>query len=389
MVRRLLAVQGPIQFIAGYLAMAWFAQATRSGQASETVLLMYDFLMPADMEPEFVNVIGQLAKPFPWHSTVFLDADAMAEIVKGSHPRRYQKLYKALGFDTFDEIIIGRDFCGEGNPLILNAYPQAKRIVYGDAMGIVGNEGVTDGFDWRSPLRSLAYLGRDLALRAWHGQYSKMKFDAAVLTLPIDWSGSYLDTIPLLVPPREFVVEQITAMADSIQALHDYAARLINSEEDNHLVLLSNLSASGLLSPKNEVALYVDIVTTTVPKGATVLLKPHPRGARDVLNEVVGILGEDYKVIAIDDQAFSGFPIELWACFIRHCNKIVPVYSASAYQIKYIYGKDVILTLDEARISRYMYADKAGLIAKGNRSITDAVARVGTWDGRSPLWKGC
>ena len=61
MKKRLLAVQGPLQFIAGYIAMKWYENIKWGSENSESVLLMYDFLMPENIEPEFVNVITKLA----------------------------------------------------------------------------------------------------------------------------------------------------------------------------------------------------------------------------------------------------------------------------------------------------------------------------------------
>jgi hypothetical protein len=388
MKKRLLAVQGPIQFIAGHIAMEWYSHVKHDAEPSNTVLLMYDFLMPENMEPEFVGVIKRLAAPFKWNSIVFISSAGMAEIMKGSYSKRIEKLHDAVGETLFDELIIGRDFCGDGSPLVVNAFPMATRIIYGDAFGIVGNESITDHFDWRTPLRSLASRCKAALLDLIHGKHKKYPFDAAVLTLPLDWSGTYLDSLELMVPSRGFVVNEIKEMSAAIPELSIYADALADHGGNNYLFLLSNLSASGYLSAESEADLYIEIITQSAPRGATVLLKAHPRSPKLVLNKVAERIGNDFKTVVIDNAELASYPIELWTTLLERC-EVVPVFSASAYQIKYIHGKEVILTLDEDRINRFIFPDRRHVFSKGHQSIVSCVKNIDEWDGNSPLWKGC
>jgi hypothetical protein len=333
-------------------------------------------------------VIERLAAPFRWHSIVFISSVEMAAIMKGNYSKRIEKLHRAVGRRSFDELIIGRDFCGDGSPLIVNAFPMATRILYGDSFGIVGNEGITGNFDWRTPLRSLASRCKASLLDLIYGKHKKFAFDAAVLSLPLDWSGTYLDNLELLVPSKDFVVNEIAEMSAAIHELSRYADLLVDVDENNYLFLLSNLSASGFLSQEREAELYIEIIKQTAPQGATVLLKAHPRGPRFVLNRVASRIGSDFKTVVIDNEELASYPIELWARLLEKCT-VVPIYSASAYQIKYIYGKDVILTLDDERIKRFIFPDRRHVISKGNQSIAGCVENMNEWDGNSPLWKGC
>jgi hypothetical protein len=388
MKKRLLAVQGPIQFIAGHIAMEWYKHIKHGAENFDTVLLMYDFLMPESMEAEFVKVITRLAAPFKWHSIIFISAVEMVAIMKGSYSKRVEKLHNAVGGTLFDEVIIGRDFCGDGSPLIINAFPFATRIVYGDSFGIVGNETITDHFDWRRPLRSVASRCKTSLLDLIYGKHKKFSFDSAVLSLPLDWSGTYLDNLELLVPNRDFVVDEIMNMSAAIHELSIYADLLLAPDENNYLFLLSNLSASGYLSLESEAELYIEIINQSAPQGATVLLKAHPRAPKFVLNMVAERIGNNFKTVLIDREEIASYPIELWTKLLENCT-IVPIFSASAYQIKYIYGKDVILTLDDNRINRFIFHDRRHVMSKGNQSIVSCVENIDEWDGNSPLWKGC
>jgi hypothetical protein len=386
--KRLLAVQGPLQFIAGHIAMEWYQYIKHTGEARETVLLMYDFLMPEEMEPEFVKVITRLAAPFKWRAIVFISAADMAAMMKGHYSKRLERLKSALGQDTFDELFVARDFCGEGSPLLINAYPNAKRIIYGDAFGLVGNEAVVaDRFNWNAPLRSLASRSKSMLLGLFNGTHKRLPFDTAVLSIPLDWSGTYLDGLDLLIPSRDFVINKVAALSTKFDELSRYADLLVDPQTDNYLFLLSNLAASGLLAQESEVELYVEIIKETTPVGATVLLKAHPRGSRFILSRVAEAIQGSYKTVVIDNAEMAIFPIELWARFLKQC-VVVPIYSASAYQIKYLYDKEVVLTLNEDRISRFFFPDKRQDISKGNQSIVSCVANIDAWDRTAPLWNG-
>lgn len=386
--KRLLAVQGTIQFIAGHIAMEWYQHVKNGNDAADTVLLMYDFLMPQEMELEFVMAIRRLATPFKWNSIVFISAAEMSGIMKGSYSKAIEKLHKAVGATSFDELIIGRDYCGDGSPLIVNSFPTATRIVYGDSLGIVGNNTGGDTFNWKSPLRSFASLCKHSVLKFIHGTHKKFVFDAAVLSLPSDWSGNYLDKIELLIPNKKFVLNEVSQMSASIHELDDYTDTLVDLDGRNYLFLLSNLSASGFMSKESEAELYIEIIKQITPLGARVLLKPHPRAPKSVFNHVTDSVRQQYDTVVIDNAELASYPVELWSKLLGCC-EVIPVYSTSAYQIKYIHGKEVILTLDDSKINHFVFPEKREAMSKGNQAIVSCVKSINDWDGKSLLWKGC
>jgi Alpha-2,8-polysialyltransferase (POLYST) len=388
MKKRLLAVQGPLQFIAGYIAMEWYKKMQPNVDSCETVLLMYDFLMPEDMERQFVEVITELSLLQKWENVVFINGPEMHQVMKGAYSSSIEKLQGLIGKTDFDEIYIGRDFCGDGSPLILNAYPGAARIIYGDSFGLVGNEAVCDNFDWRSPFRSVASRCKKYLTDAMNGTHQKLPFDTAVLTLPLDWSGNYLDNLPLLVPEKTFVVKTIERLSSELAELNEYVDSLMKTKEASYLFLLSNLSASGYMSQESEISLYFETVTSIAPAGSPIFLKAHPRAPANVFNVLAAKLSDLYeKIVIIDDAKLSRFPIELWVRLLQNCT-IVPIFSTSSINLKYFYDKSVILPLNEASIAKYCYREKSASLSKANRAISESVNNIGGWDGNSPLWKG-
>lgn len=382
----LLAVQGPLQFLAGLIAMEWYWQVNHKSADAETALLLYDFLCPPDQEQLLVDTIMRLTEVRKWDKTLFISGQEMRKISRQNCSQSVKDLRKMIGLDGFDEIYIARDYCGFGSSLILNSYKQAARITYGDSFGLVGNEAEFElrWWDLRSALPNAKTLLRGLL----YGKPVRLGFDAAVLSLPIDWSGSYLEDIPLLVPRREHVLNIIERVCSRLPDLTNYCDSLLEGESNSYLFLLSNLSASGTMSRENEVTLYIDVVRQIAPKGSSIILKDHPRSGPYVLNSVISSIKADYRIKVIDDVHLSRIPVELWTPLISSCS-VVPIYSTSAININYFYDKDVILPLDDARIKKYFFHDKIAAITKGHRAIFESVNNLKKWDGNSPLWKGC
>jgi hypothetical protein len=385
---RLLAVQGPQQLIAGVIAMEWYARTRSEACEYRSVLVMYDFLMPEHLEQDFVNVIGELSRAVTWDKVAFIGAAELGRMMKRRYTQAKAQLRERLGEPGFDEIHIGRDFCGDGSPLILNAYPDSAKLLYGDAFGLVGNEAATERFDWRNPARSAAAACKKYLKSKLLGTHKKITFDAAVLTLPLDWTGTYLNAMPLLVPSQEFVVDKIEAFSNHLPDLNAYADALLAGGGNNYLFLLSNLAASGYMAEEAEIALYVDTVRKLVPPDGRVLFKAHPRAPESILNGVMERVAADYPDIKIiDDASLSRFPIELWVRLLQSCT-IIPVFSTSALNLKYFYDKNVILPLTEATMKRYCYPGKLADLLKVYQIISQSVANLGKWDGRTVLWKG-
>jgi len=388
MKRRLLTVQGPLQFITGYVAFDWYRRLTEGTEDAEAVLLLYDFLAPPDIESAIADSVMQLVDRSAWSRVVFIRSNEMAAIMRGKYTRSIERLHAALGCSHFDEIFLARDHVGDGSPLLINAYPDATRLAYGDSFGLVGQRGVLDALAWSSPLRSLLAAARRGARRALWGGPKIIPFDAAVLTLPLDLSGTYLSQTRLVVPPREHVVrciEQITAQLDGLRA---YCRHLIagkGSPLGDHLVLLSNLSASGLTSTSQEIDLYAEVIEQTARPGSTVFIKHHPRSSHEVLRAVVNRVGQSQRVVVLDEASLERIPVELWQDLIAHCD-IVAMFSTSAINMKYLYGKDVVIPLDIDRIERFFPPERVEYMASGTRMIREAIGNLEHWDEKSVLW---
>lgn len=381
----LLAVQGPLQFIAGLIALEWYGHVKHDSSDSEVVLLIYDLSVPTEVEKSLEEAILSLAAVRRWKSIVFVSAAEMSRMMRRRYPDSIDELRSAIGEPTFEEIAIMRDYSGAGSPLILNAYPDAVKITYGDSFGLVGNESELR-FRWSWSLKSGRSLLKAIVRKVLLGSPKRFSFDAAVLTLPIDWSGSYLSEIQLLVPPRGFALAILKECGACLSELNSYCQILLDGAHDPYVILLSTLSDSQLMSSEDEIDLYVSLIRQTVPRGSTVFLKPHPRGEINVLTSVMKRIGSEYSFQVIDDSRFSRLPIELWRLLIEEC-RIVAVYSTCCLNLNYFYGKEVILPLNESNIRQYVYPKRIASVVKGNAMNLESLNRLKEWDGKSPVWR--
>lgn len=387
MKKRLLAVQGPLQFITGYVAFSWDPHTEDAAEPVEDVLLLYDFLAPPEIEQAIADAIVQLTHTTKWSRIVLIKGEEMDAWMRQRYARSIESLHERLGCSEFDEICLARDHVGAGSPLLMNAYPGARKRAYGDSFGLVGQQASMKTFEVRSKVGAwwpkLRSLGRKLLL----GAPRHVPFDEAVLTLPIDMSGTYFRTVPLVVPARQHVLDCVERLHESVTELSAYCRELCSqgSGPADRLYLLSNFTASSLSSFDQEVALYVDVITAHSPPGSTVYIKPHPRSSGETLAAVVNRVGPSHRVVVIDDARFGRMPIELWSELVRHCG-VVAMFSTSAINMKYLYGKDVVLPLDAERIAKYVAPGKTDYIADGDRLIREAIGNLDTWDGQSVLW---
>jgi hypothetical protein len=386
--KRLLTVQGPLQFITGYIAFTSPLPGRGDDGPTEDVLLLYDFLCDPALEDAIAESVRQLSGVQPWSRVVLIRGSEMATLMRARYSTCIRRLHGLLGHERFDEIYLARDHIGHGSPLLMNAYPEAVKRAYGDSFGLVGQHTmVKKPTDGTPILATWARRAKALARHVLVGVPRDIPFDEAVLTLPMDASGRYFATTPLRVPERPHVVACVERLYAAMPALANHCKALCQqgSGLQDHLYLLSNLTASTLASLEQEIALYVEVIESTSPPGSTAFIKPHPRSSHEVLQAVVRQVGARCRVVVLDDVEFGRTPIELWVELVRHCT-VVAIFSTSATHLKYLYGKEVVMPLTPQRIERFIPPHWFAFMTKGDRMIRESVENLATWDGRSALW---
>jgi hypothetical protein len=364
--------------------MEWYSHVKHDVSESEVTLLIYE-LASTEVEESLAETIRRLSAIRRWKRVIVIGEMEMSRIMRRRYSQSIIELRSVIAESSFDEVFISRDYCGAGSPLIVNVYPDATRILFGDAFGIIGDESDLL-IPWSWSMRAVRINLRAFVRKVLFGGPKRFYFDAAVLTLPIDYSGSYLQNIPLLVPNSDFALAILKECSDQLSELNSYSNRLLEGSRNPHLFLLSTLSSCGFMSAENEIDFYVKIIREITPEGATVLLKAHPRCEAHILASILKEVGSEYFIKVIDDPQFSRFPIELWNKLIMKC-RIVAIFSTSCVNLNYFYGKEVILPLNESIISQYVYPESISFVTKGNAINLESLNRLKEWDGNSFLYR--
>lgn len=381
----LITVQGPLQFLAGYIAFRWCEDKIWL-QKTDVTLLIYDTCVPIGNEVLFQNTIKEIANIHKFHKIIFLNQLQSIEISKNKYSKALTKLRSLIENDNFNYLVVARDFGGFVTKLIPNAYPSAVKVEYGDSFGLVGNKNYLEGsaFDiLRSPI---IYLKAEIK-KIFYSQYlKKYLFNLSVLTMPLVWDKKYLVNKKIIIPDQLFVKTIVSQLSAQMINLKNYSDELLSNSNNNcNLYLLSNLYKSGFCTFESEFNLYEEIILETALPGQKIILKNHPRGDDEMLIHLKNKLNILYDVQLITDVRFSFIPIELWNAILNRCN-IFPIYSTSAISLKYLYSKQVTLTLDAAKVNKYLYTEKRAGVNDGINMIYTAIKTLENWDYKSPLW---
>jgi len=384
--KSLVAVQGTAQFIAAYISLLWFERSV-SKRELNPVLLVYDTSIPEENESLISDTITRLSSLREWADVLFIGQKEMREISLNRKDVSKRKLISKLQDHEFENIFIARGFGSFGTQLVLDTYKNAVRIEYGDSFGFVGNENAlkVTFYDFVKSPKNIAKLTLKKIL---YGHFfPRFSFDFSILTLPLDWSGDYLNDKNLVVPPKEFAVELLIGLSKQLPDLESYCNQLISGiAGECNLYMLSNFSNSRLSSQENEIELYEKIIRETAKIGTTIILKNHPRGSDSTLVRLKERLIETFEIRVIDRKEFILYPIELWVPLINKA-RVFPIFSSSIISLKYFFSKNVILSLDAEKIQTYIQRNKVQQITGGEIMYREAAINLDHWDGNSPLWK--
>jgi hypothetical protein len=321
-VRRIVSGQGGIQLVAALSAVAtWSARSGAAVADAENYLVIYDLFGPPERLDRFVAVLRQLAERLaPWTRVVHLtpeDTSALAGTLRGRGARAaVRRLHELVGTAAVDEIFLIRNW-QFGNQLLLNAYRDARKVCYGDGIGLYFDEPPGSAVGTGLPGAARAVLGRwrERARRALgRGRVlDRVGFDVACLALP--------EALGERPPMQTIPVSRDTLLATlgRARAALDPAAagRLRARIGDRPVVCLltSNFAESRRMDAEAEILAYRTFVEgQRVPPGAVAVLKPHPREHSAKVERLATALGPLFAdVIPLTEGDHALLPFELVA----------------------------------------------------------------------------
>ncbi|HEX4049629.1 MAG TPA: polysialyltransferase family glycosyltransferase [Steroidobacteraceae bacterium] len=312
---RLIVCQGTAQLVTAVAALHRH-QATLGpdgGRGRPRDHLLICGLAVAESQTQaFTRVIEQMAALLHPFSTISrLDDSDLAHVLRkarraSSSAEIAALLRQATGIGNVDEVFAVRDWqaC---NILAFNAFPEAIHICYGDSVGVYLPRGFMAG---RPAVRSriTGVLRRFLSSRS--ALFLTPRVDTSYLLLP----GAFG------MPPGGQVIRTEAA---PLRDLFTHLGPLLDGVALDHLrarsmgrpvwVLMgSNFSEQGMMTPQAELAAYRDWIAALDPDpGAVLLIKSHPRdrtGKREHLEEQMrGLFSE---ILSADSVGSAYLPVE-------------------------------------------------------------------------------
>jgi hypothetical protein len=301
-----------------------------------------------------------------------------------------------------DQIYYPHDISG---PLYINfccAYPDAERVCYGDALGNVYERHVhlgliSSGTDQGAITDNSSGCLRSLFRRVRNYVCSDKNPVAdnvvhfpphkAVLVLPVDQSGHFLDGVELVVCKKETIQQVIKEAAFACHELESYLSALCDlyRGRECYLLLTENHAESGLIDFRSEIDMYVEAITGCCSSGSVVFLKSHPGETLPRNAALAEALTDQFEIVELDSQ-FKRYPIELWYQLIYTCHIICMSYPILS--LKFLYGVDVIQPMDDLFIERW-FPKRAWVSYKNSVSLyREPLLRLDSWDQTSVLWAG-
>lgn len=211
---------------------------------------------------------------------------------------------------------ISADFLAQS---VMQAFPQATRVCYGDALGVVYEnsyfESVTYPLnDLRMLLKEPVGYARNIAARLrrrWlrPGRTRQLEATHASLILPCDPGQNFLRNKSMLPVQRRLVLDLLRALSRGLCNHKLGGLPTCAGQEQACLMILGSYAESKLCAVENEVALYVDAARRHVPAGGTLILKPHPASRREKVVLIAQSLSASYNVGIVDEE-MDEVPVE-------------------------------------------------------------------------------
>jgi hypothetical protein len=354
-----------------------------------------------------LTLIGRLTATQGWPDPLLLtEADIEGVTRRGSLGVSYNQILRRfkdrLGLEHVDEIYYAHDVVGRVPELAFNAFPDAERIMYGDALGLVFNRRYLIALAGGSsveeaqriargePVFGIRQLSRTLRNgfgRALFGGPEWPRPDRAALVLPVDVTGDSLIDVRLTIPSKELVLEVIAECQGAMPEMTDFSRQTLATMPGPHyLLVLENFTDAGMTSLEQERALYEAAIRLHIPKGATVLLKEHPLVTVSVTDALRERIEPDYVTCVLPAE-LTRYPIELWSELVSRCG-IVTMMSYCGLSLKYLYGKDTICALDDDIVERFFYPHTWGELRRMAIHYQGQLDNLANWDGQSILWRG-
>lgn len=330
---------------------------------------------------EICQIVKTLSHQFSFIKKIIPVSEKDLSQVWPINTRQVKKnLRKMIGENSYEEIYYSHDVVGLMYQFLSQLYPSARRICYGDGLGIVYEQ------DYH-----LFFLEK-------HSIWERLKFkyfrksntlwpDQAILILPVDQSGNFLKNVTLKVVPKKIVNQTLNKCISSARDLRIYIEKLLQTYKGKNkfLLLTDNIAEGNFIDFDKEIEMWCSIIREYCRQGDIIFLKSHPGEFLPRNQKIKKKLKEEFEIVILEKK-FKRYPIEIWKKLINECEVISISYPILS--LKYLYNVNVINPVNNQFIEKWFPEWTWKSFRNSNSLYMEPLKRLKNWDGQSILWSG-
>ncbi len=225
------------------------------------------------------------------------------------------------------------------NEVFLAAYPNARKICYGDGLG------------WLD-LNSTALISKPLNASGF------IPIDDSYLITPVDYEKSFeLCKVRQIKP--EFFEATVADSAKQIDGLRDYCNSIIKQFGNSITIALTSYQTeAGLVkSYQDEINCYLSCILPYTQAGETILVKGHPRQQLKQMQILVQELRKHKRNALAVSELFTRVPIELFCNFLP-IHKTFTFSSSACISLAYLCNTEVVIGYGEKIVQEFYEENK-------------------------------
>lgn len=285
--------------------------------------------------------------------------------------------------DIFFSHDISSDFW---NQTLMQAFPAANRICYGDALGLVYSQKHFTQLMYNIRPNKKILLTNVLARLKRSFLYPRKRkqllAQQAILAIPCDPGNDFLQHCQLSIVSQQALRDCVRDLANSLSDFKTHGQDLVQQDTPCYLLMLSNFTESKLTTLDNEIALYQEILRKYAKKSNRIIIKPHPAHNPFFLQQIVTALEKNYDIHLIDSNYYH-LPIELAERLIQGCEILSVSYSSIS--IPYLYNKNVQHVLTRSMIEDYFSKEKMHWFIESNNLYLKIITALQHWNQKDAL----
>jgi hypothetical protein len=407
--RVIVYVASPLHVLSALAAIKTFH---REQPVSVTLAVNYPTAGSALLE-ELHGIVTVMTDRMPLvEACIAVPNEALGELAGRTDVEAAAREFRAqLGLGGFSEIYYFHDVMGVFFAMLAQSYPGARRIAFGDTLGVVferkfhlsqlGIE-VPESIATADPAPNKLSLWERLRTAATRKKASAEHYTdlstlpfgipgilphAAALILPADESGKLLSRIPWAVVQKKLVLELMDALISRCTALGEHVDKLLAGRDSDrkYLLMTENNAEAQFLTFERDIEMYCAIIERHCAPESVIFLKGHPAERLSRYDALRAKIGTKFDLVDFGER-FKRYPVEFATRLVRECVPICMAYPTLS--LKYLHGIDVIQPMDRAFIKAWYPQKLWDYFDKAHQMMAVPTQRLATWNGAETLWNG-